>query len=844
MLTKSWAKWDEGTVNKTVPDKILDKPEEEQEKIFKDYGFLKEKVDKLIRENNEELETEDQKTDGSAFRPDAAGNTEGPAAGSQKPNQQQEFSPEELAEQLTANIQNRVSDAVSELIGKMPERIVEAIKNRYVDPVVVDLDRDGEFVTSLADGVHFDLNGDGFAEKTAWISRGDGLLVRDVNGNGKIDDGTELFGDQTIKKDGTTAKSGFEALAELDSNGDGILDSSDSEFDSMKIWMDFDRNGISNKNELFTLKEFGIISIDLGNRIISQMDQYGNLIKSQSIMGGGDTGFHINEYGFSVDYVDTWYKGEEIDTSVLPDGLPDIKGCGTLISLAEAMVKNGKLLELVNTYVNEQDSRVKSGMVEDILFAWTGADQVDADSRGSRMNAKKLHVVEQVYGQKFVGTSGPNPIVGAAAILNELYDSIHEDIEKRLLVQTVYREALESICITYNKATESFEGDFAEPIIKISEKYSRQYAKWFVNDLLENTDVKTCFGREYIAEQLKGKDEELRLFILADKFFAGGDAADNLSGTSGNDLLYGRIGNDKLNGGYGDDIYVFSFGDGDDVIYDNGGTDRIVFGEGILAEDLRFRRKGLDLHITNEKSGDHILVKDMYYNGSQQVESVEFADGTVWTAADIADRVRYHDGTDGDDTISTYEKNPNYVVNDNDVVHAGAGNDTVYTGNGDDEIHGEEGNDTINAGNGNDLLDGGKGNDTLNGGNGDDTYLFNLGDGNDVIYDTAGNDKILFGENITKEDLVFSRSNNDLCISVMGTDQSIVNSNYYYSPQYRIEEIQTSDGYALDCQKLDLVIQTMAGCEDETGMSWQDAVEQDSQYTKDLMDQWWIQKTE
>lgn len=153
-------------------------------------------------------------------------------------------------------------------------------------------------------------------------------------------------------------------------------------------------------------------------------------------------------------------------------------------------------------------------------------------------------------------------------------------------------------------------------------------------------------------------------------------------------------------------------------------------------------------------------------------------------------------------------------------------------------------NDTINAGNGNDLLDGGKGNDTLNGGNGDDTYLFNLGDGNDVIYDTAGNDKILFGENITKEDLVFSRSNNDLCISVMGTDQSIVNSNYYYSPQYRIEEIQTSDGYALDCQKLDLVIQTMAGCEDETGMSWQDAVEQDSQYTKDLMDQWWIQKTE
>lgn len=222
---------------------------------------------------------------------------------------------------------------------------------------------------------------------------------------------------------------------------------------------------------------------------------------------------------------------------------------------------------------------------------------------------------------------------------------------------------------------------------------------------------------------------------------------------------------------------------------------------------------------------------------------MEFADGTVWTLEDIVDRVRYYDGTDGDDVITTYEKTPAYAVNDNDIVYAGGGNDTVSTGNGDDEIHGESGNDTINAGYGNDILDGGTGDDRLNGGDGDDTYVFNLGDGNDVVYDTGGTDRIIFGENITKEDLVFSKDNNDLCISVMGTDQSIVNSNYFYSPQYRIEEIETSDGYALDCQKLDLVIQTMAGCEDTTGMSWQDAVEQDSQYTKDLMDQWWTQKT-
>lgn len=91
-------------------------------------------------------------------------------------------------------------------------------------PLAIDLNGDGVIgTTSVADGVYFDHENDGFAEKTGWISAEDGVLVRDLNGNGLIDNGTELFGNSTILSNNETAANGFEALKELDSNGDGIF---------------------------------------------------------------------------------------------------------------------------------------------------------------------------------------------------------------------------------------------------------------------------------------------------------------------------------------------------------------------------------------------------------------------------------------------------------------------------------------------------------------------------------------------------------------------------------------------------------------------------------------------
>ena len=95
-------------------------------------------------------------------------------------------------------------------------------------PLVVDLDGDGVETIGTNNNIYFDHDNNGFAENTGWISKDDGLLVRDLNNNGQIDNGTELFGNNTVLSNGQKATNGFEALADLDSNNDGVFNNQDA----------------------------------------------------------------------------------------------------------------------------------------------------------------------------------------------------------------------------------------------------------------------------------------------------------------------------------------------------------------------------------------------------------------------------------------------------------------------------------------------------------------------------------------------------------------------------------------------------------------------------------------
>ena len=132
------------------------------------------------------------------------------------------------------------------------------------DPIALDLDGNGKIDTlSLENGVFFDHNGDKIAFKSSWVNSSDGILARDIDGDGKITSGAELFGNFTKLKNGELAKNGAEALKDLDDNNDGIFDSNDKAFNEILVWQDKNSDGISQKNELKTLNEHNIKSIDL-----------------------------------------------------------------------------------------------------------------------------------------------------------------------------------------------------------------------------------------------------------------------------------------------------------------------------------------------------------------------------------------------------------------------------------------------------------------------------------------------------------------------------------------------------------------------------------------------------
>jgi hypothetical protein len=128
------------------------------------------------------------------------------------------------------------------------------------DPLVLDLDGDGLELVAANGTVLFDHNADGIKTGTGWAAPNDGLLVRDLNGNGVIDSGRELFGIDTIKSNNSFATQGFDALKDLDSNADGFITNLDTAFAELKVWQDLNQDGISQAGELKTLTQQGISS--------------------------------------------------------------------------------------------------------------------------------------------------------------------------------------------------------------------------------------------------------------------------------------------------------------------------------------------------------------------------------------------------------------------------------------------------------------------------------------------------------------------------------------------------------------------------------------------------------
>jgi Ca2+-binding RTX toxin-like protein len=151
-----------------------------------------------------------------------------------------------------------------------------SFKNTHIgmlSPVILDLDGDGLEVKSRKKSkARFDMDGDGVADDTGWVGKGDGMLVIDRNNDGRITGASEI----SFLTEKADARSDLEALAVLDSNKDGKLSASDTRFGELKIWIDGNQNGVSDDGELTTLAEFAITEISLVGRANAQKAKIGD----------------------------------------------------------------------------------------------------------------------------------------------------------------------------------------------------------------------------------------------------------------------------------------------------------------------------------------------------------------------------------------------------------------------------------------------------------------------------------------------------------------------------------------------------------------------------------------
>jgi hypothetical protein len=270
-----------------------------------------------------------------------------------------------------------------------------------ISPLVLDLDGDGIELSTLAEtGALFDLDGDGFAEKTGWVRPEDGILAIDLNGNGLIDDISEVFGNATTN--------GFAELAALDTNADGVIDAQDAQFGELLVWQDANGNGFSEEHELKTLADHGITSISLNSTPSGQILQ-GHLIS--------DTATFTRSDGSTDTIADVWFEHDQTltvdndpDTQLefFAGGLPRLRGYGEVAHLHIAASVDHQLFAQAFALTLDAFTDLASyrADVEALLYRWAGTEAVPLDSRGGQVDARKLETLEKFTGLPFEHTGG------------------------------------------------------------------------------------------------------------------------------------------------------------------------------------------------------------------------------------------------------------------------------------------------------------------------------------------------------------------------------------------------------------------------------------------------------
>lgn len=159
-------------------------------------------------------------------------------------------------------------------------------------PIVLNLARGQYRLTGRNDPVMFDIGGTGTPSRIGWTAAGadEAFLCLDRNDNGRIDDGSELFGTATRLKSGVRAANGFAALAEYDDDCDGFINSRDAIWARLLLWRDLNHDGVSQPAELTRAAAAELKAVRLDYHWTGRRDWSGNIFGYESLVWVGNGG--------------------------------------------------------------------------------------------------------------------------------------------------------------------------------------------------------------------------------------------------------------------------------------------------------------------------------------------------------------------------------------------------------------------------------------------------------------------------------------------------------------------------------------------------------------------------
>ncbi|MBI2233603.1 MAG: hypothetical protein HYU57_01105 [Micavibrio aeruginosavorus] len=160
----------------------------------------------------------------------------------------------------------------------VPDVVTPFEQAETTSPIVLDVDMSGTIELAAKSGsgsVYWDIDSDGYAEDSGWITGGDGLLCVDANSDGVIAQ-SELFGN-----DANYANGYLKLSALYDTNGSNTITSADTGFTNLLVWIDANADGRSQAAELYTLSSLGITSIGTAYSAVNYQIA-GNQISQQS----------------------------------------------------------------------------------------------------------------------------------------------------------------------------------------------------------------------------------------------------------------------------------------------------------------------------------------------------------------------------------------------------------------------------------------------------------------------------------------------------------------------------------------------------------------------------------